>query len=104
MIENQDKKACDIQIICKDGDIFYTRLLLYFMQPALKCALTDRDEEDQSLVIIFPSCCVKDIINFYADKFKIQQQSPLVEETSNSEDITLLNVCEKCGNGFNSIA
>ena len=54
MIENQDKKACDIQIICKNDDIFHTRLLLYFLQPALECALTNQDEENQSLVMIFP--------------------------------------------------
>ena len=134
VIQNQNKLECDIKIICKDGDILYTKLLLYLMEPTLKCALIDRDDPDikSPRVIIFPSQCINDIVNFYTDKVRIQHQPSLVEEASSghelilqeqhdavsnnfndqhsqdkegiqSSDVVETNICEKCGVGYKSL-
>ena len=134
VIQNQNKLECDIKIICKDGDILYTKLLLYLMEPTLKCALIDRDDPDikSPRVIIFPSQCINDIVNFYTDKVRIQHQPSLVEEASSghelilqeqhdavsnnfndqhsqdkegiqSSDVVDTNICEKCGVGYKSL-
>ena len=63
VLDNRDKSDCDIKVICQDGDIYYTRLLFFFMQPDLRYIL--KDCEDDMLVIFYPSLSVHDIIKFY---------------------------------------
>ena len=63
VIKNCDKTECNIQVICKDGVIHYTKLLFFFMQPDLRSVL--KDYENEPLVIFYPSLCIQDIIKFY---------------------------------------
>lgn len=114
---HQDPSECDAQVICQDGDIFYTKLLLYLMQPSLKCALEAQSGDIEPIVIIHPSVLVEDFINYYEGEKIIQSTPPLTDEESTQDVIDFNNTpsqvpaqlsektlfCEKCGIGFNSM-
>lgn len=71
LINDPDKSQCDLQVVCKDGDFFYTKLLFYFFQPSLK-TLLESDSEleglyDRRMVLIDHSLSVEDIRSLYED-------------------------------------
>ena len=118
VINNPDKSACDVKVICKDGYIFYTKILLYFMQPSLKCILEDQSNDNELIVIIHPSVLVEDIKKFYEAKSPIISTPPLTQEdlTQDATDSNILKqlevpvqlneeimFCEKCGIGYKSL-
>ena len=85
MINNRDKTDCDIKVICKDGDIHYSKLLFYFMQPDLRSVLRDCDCENDILVIFYPSLSVQDITKFY-EVGVTYSPSRVMESASTLED------------------
>ena len=114
---NQDPSECDVQVICQDGVIFYTKLLLYLMQPSLKCALESQYGDNEPIVIIHPSVLVEDFITFYEEGGIIQSTPPATDEDLTQDVIDLNNTpsqlpaqpseealfCEKCGIGYKSL-
>ena len=68
------EKKCsgsDVKLICRDGELWYSRILFYFMQPSYKLLLLDEYLGDE-LVIIVPSISVDEVLNFYEECFKIE--------------------------------
>ena len=69
----------DVKLICRDGELWYSRILFYFMQPSYKLLLLDEYLGDD-LVIIVPSISVDEVLNFYEECFKIECATVIREE------------------------
>ena len=69
LINDPDKSQCDLHVVCKDGDFFYTKLLFYFFEPSLKTLLSESEQggNDSRMVLIDHSLSVKDIQSVYED-------------------------------------
>ena len=65
----------DVQIICQDGELWCSKVMLYFMEPSLKAVLLEEDNLE-TYVIIYLAKLVEDFID-------------LPKESSNSEGISL---------------
>lgn len=113
----------DVKIICQDGEIRYSRILFYLMEPQYKLLLLDKCLEEE-IVIINPSISVDEIYNFYDSSYDVEvaredfttssvtnSKSPEMTTTNGSEttnDVEMLGgaaaeslcVCELCGQSY----
>ena len=89
LINDPDKSQCDLHVVCRDGDFFYTKLLFYFLKPALKTLLESDSELEDSyitrMVLIDHSLSVEGIRGVYDDS-KINDS--LIDEAFLSEAST----------------
>ena len=80
------EKKCsgsDVKLICRDGELWYSRILFYFMQPSYKLLLLDEYLGDD-LVIFIPSISVDEVLNFYEKSSKIECAA-IIREKGNGE-------------------
>ena len=99
----------DVKIICQNGEILYSKLLLFLIEPSLKAVLLE--DGSKNSVIIYPSKFVEDIINFYDEpviESAIQNAEPSfndsdVMETTSETPITDNYFCETCGMSYPTI-
>ena len=114
----------DVKLICSDGELFYSRILFYLMEPKYKSLLVEDCTED--LVIINPSMSVNEVINFYEDSRTggvmvttrenedVCQNTNLPEdsrnpksEAANSEHLSMEGTeslwCEFCGKSYETV-
>ena len=112
----------DVKIICQDGELWYSRILLYLMEPQFKLLLLDQSKEEY-IVIINPSIRVNEICNFYDSSYNTEvvrddftnnnSYSPEMTKTNDSEATndeeisggadSLWCVCELCGQSYNTL-
>ena len=113
----------DVKIICKDGELWYTRILFYLMEPQYKGLLLDQSLEED-IVIINPSLSVDEICNFYdsSNNMEVEREDCTTNGFNSSlpETITINDpeatkdeglsgvaeslgcVCELCGQSYKS--
>ena len=133
IVSQVNKSECDLQIVCKDGDVFYSKLLFYFVQPQFKCIFESHKDvdRDERIILIHPDLSVTEILNLYDDDDTPTLNSnqdlacSTVEEVSlvlpfnnnissesamsnasvieNAKESTTELFCEHCGMKFNSI-
>ena len=54
----------DVKLICSDGELCYSRILFFLMEPTYKSLLLEECMRED-LVIIIPSTSVNEVVNFY---------------------------------------
>ena len=103
----------DVKIICFDGEIWCSKILMYVMEPSLKTVLLE--EGDSECVIIYLSKYVGDFLYFFDDESanpKIESSSREtlnfsedadMEDITNSEQCSDTFSCEICGLVYKSL-
>ena len=58
----------DVKLICSDGELCYSRIRFFLMEPTYKSLLLEECMRED-LVIIIPSKGVNEVVNFYDESF-----------------------------------
>lgn len=110
MSVSTSKNHCsqDVQIICQDGELWCSRIMLYFMEPSMKAVLLDEDNSE--CVLIYQSKVVEDFIGIYKASSIVEEDFSFITEQEIEAEVDVKPECsdknfscEMCGRNYRTL-
>ena len=98
----------DVQIICQDGEVWCSKVMLYLMEPSMKAVLLEKGNSE--CVLIYHSKLVEDFIDIYKASSKVEEDLPFISDRDIEAEVDVEQECsdknfscDMCGRTYRTL-